>query len=308
MAEVAEASSTKRRALVLGGGGPVGVGWEAGLGAGIAEAGVNLAEADCVIGTSAGSITGAYLCKGDDPVELASKVGEMFRSNVDGTGVDRIPETAIMTLMQTMMELASRVGEGGAEEVFRELGRSALEAETIPEEAYVTALERAFGGWEWPAAFRCTAVNAETGEFRVWDQSSGVPVSLAVASSCAVPMIYPPVTIDGGRWMDGGVRSPLNADLAAGYDVVVVVSVMPLQLPPGLGDERLIRFFDMQREQVDGLRAEGAAVEVIVPDMDFLSLSGLGMRLMDFGLVEQAAELGRRLGREVADRIGAVWG
>lgn len=304
MTEGEQGSAKKRRAVVLGGGGPVGVGWEAGLGAGLAEAGVHLGDADCVIGTSAGSITGAYLCRGDDPPELASRIGELFRSNVDGTGVDQIPETAIMTLIQTMMELAGRETD---EEVLREIGKSAIAANTIPEDSYLTALERAFGGWEWPKAFRCTAVSAETGEFRVWDEASGVPLHLAVASSCAVPMVYPPVTIGGERWMDGGVRSPLNADLAAGCDAVVVVSVMPLQLPPGLADDRLARFFDEQREQVEGLRAAGAAVEVIVPDMDFLSLSGFGMRLMDFGLIEQAAELGRRLGREVADRIGAVW-
>ena len=50
-----------------------------------------------------------------------------------------------------------------------------------------------------------------------WQRSSGVPLPLAVASSCAVPWVYPPVTINGRRYMDGGARSATNADLAAGH-------------------------------------------------------------------------------------------
>ena len=49
-------SAPSSRAVVLGGGGPVGVGWEVGLAAGLAKEGVLLADADLVIGTSAGSL------------------------------------------------------------------------------------------------------------------------------------------------------------------------------------------------------------------------------------------------------------
>ena len=59
------------RALVLGGGGPVGIAWESGLIAGLAEAGVDLSTADFVIGTSAGSFVGAYLAAGTPPAKLA---------------------------------------------------------------------------------------------------------------------------------------------------------------------------------------------------------------------------------------------
>jgi NTE family protein len=51
-------------ALVLGGGGEAGVAWEIGLLAGLAQRGVDLRDADVVIGTSAGAIVGTLLLSG----------------------------------------------------------------------------------------------------------------------------------------------------------------------------------------------------------------------------------------------------
>src|SRR5258708_25357181 len=64
------------RALVLGGGGPVGIGWEAGLLAGLADAGVALGDADLVVGTSAGSVVGAQLTSGRDLADVVAPIGE----------------------------------------------------------------------------------------------------------------------------------------------------------------------------------------------------------------------------------------
>ena len=47
------------RALVLGGGGAVGVGWQTGLLMGLLEAGVDLAGAEAIVGTSAGALVGS---------------------------------------------------------------------------------------------------------------------------------------------------------------------------------------------------------------------------------------------------------
>jgi len=71
-----------------------------------------------------------------------------------------------------------------------------------------------------------TAVDAATGEFRTFDRDSGVPLVQAVAASCAVPGVYPPVTIGGRRYVDGGMRSAANVDLAAGVERVVVLAVL----------------------------------------------------------------------------------
>lgn len=81
------------------------------------------------------------------------------------------------------------------------------------------------------------AVNAHTGELAAFDRDSGVELVDAVTASTALPGLAPTVNINGTRYIDGGVRSADNADLAAGYANVVVVS--PLggrgQAPPAAG-------------------------------------------------------------------------
>src|SRR5438045_1769616 len=62
------------RALVLGGGGPVGIAWESGLLAGLAQAGVDLGKADFIMGTSAGSFVGARLALGAETAKLAEPI------------------------------------------------------------------------------------------------------------------------------------------------------------------------------------------------------------------------------------------
>ncbi|HEY8547598.1 MAG TPA: patatin-like phospholipase family protein [Acidimicrobiales bacterium] len=295
------------RAVVLGGGGPVGVGWEVGLGAGLAAEGVDLRRADTVIGTSAGSITGAFLAGGADPAELAGQVADLFSTNVADSGVDRVDMGAMARLLDLLIGAVADVEKGTQQERLAAVGQAALAARTIDEEAFVGAVGGALAGRPWPKGFRCTAVDTATGELAVWDEAAGVPLERAVSSSCSVPGIYPPVTIDGARYTDGGARSPINADLAAGHDVVVVVAVMPLTAPPGFDDPRFQRFFAAQAAEIDGLRAGGAQVEVIEADEELIALSNFGMSLMDFSLIEPAVAAGTRLGKASAARIAAIW-
>jgi len=296
-----------RRAVVLGGGGPVGVGWQVGLAAGLAAGGVDLGRAATVVGTSAGSITGAYLAGGADPVEFAGQVGDLFARNIGATGVDQIDMGAMAATADLLIGVIADTDRGTPQERLVQVGQAALAAETVSEDAYVGAITGALGDRPWPEGFVCTAVDTATGAFTVWDQAAGVPLARAVASSCAVPGVYPPVTINGARYTDGGARSPLNTDLAQGHDAVLVVSVMPLALPPGLADERFQRFFDAQDAEIEALRSGGARVEVIGPGEEFLALSGFGMSLMDFSLITPAVEAGTRQGRAEAARVAEIW-
>lgn len=299
--------STPTRALILGGGGPVGVAWELGLATGLRSGGVDLAIADRVVGTSAGSIAGALLLSGDDVETLVAEVETVFSDATSGTGVADVPTENLGVFMEMMFNADH---SGDPEKVMQqhlEVGRFALEATTVPEEAFISTIGSVLGGRPWPTAFACTSVDARSGEFRVWDGAAGVPIERAIASSCSVPGIYPPITIGNARYMDGGVRSSLNADLAAGYDIAVVVSVMPLELPPGFEDPRISAFLGSQRAEIESLRAAGVAVETIVPDLEFLTLSQFGMALMDFSLVGAAAAAGLNLGRSEAERLASVW-
>jgi NTE family protein len=287
------------RALVLGGGGPVGVGWESGLAAGLAEAGVALGAADLVVGTSAGSIVGARLALGLELAETVSAVGQPLPVEA-GAGA------TIADLMTAWAGAASRAQT--PEQMRVELGKLALDARTVAEGDFTGAAVFAqLAGCDWPASFRCTAIDTQTGALRVWDAAAHVPLDRAVASSCAVPMVFPPVTIDGTRYMDGGMRTPLNADLAAGHAAVIVVSCLAMTLPEGFSDP----VFDATAAQIETelavLRESGAAVEIVGPGAEFLEVSGWGAELMNPSRVAGAYEAGVRQAAAEADRLRTLW-
>jgi NTE family protein len=287
------------RALVLGGGGPVGVGWESGLAAGLAEAGVALAAADLIVGTSAGSIVGARLALGVDLAETVRAVGQPLPIEA-GVGA------AITDLMTAWADAASRAQT--PEQTRIELGKLALDADTVAEGDFTGAEVFAqLAGRDWPASFRCTAIDTGTGELRVWDAEAGAPLDRAVASSCAVPMVFPPVTIDGTRFMDGGMRTPLNADLAAGHDAVIVVSCLAMALPEGITDPVFDAIAGQLEVELAVLRDGGAAVEIVVPGAEFLEVSGWGTELMNPARVAGAYEAGVRQAAAEAHRLQAIW-
>ena len=275
------------------------MGWESGLAAGLAEAGVAIGEADLVVGTSAGSIVGARLTLGIDLAETVSAVGQPLPVQA-GAGA------TIADLMTALAGAASRAQT--PEQTRIELGKLALDAHTVAEGDFTGAAVFALlAGRDWPASFQCTAIDTQTGALRVWDAAAGVPLARAVASSCAVPMVFPPVTIDGTRYMDGGMRTPLNADLAAGHAAVIVVSCLALALPEGTSDP----VFDAMAAQIDAelavLRDGGATVELIGPGPEFLEVSGWGAELMNPARVAGAYEAGIRQAAAEADRLRAIW-
>lgn len=297
----------QRRAVVLGGGGPVGVAWELGLAAGLQSGGIDLTEADLVVGTSAGSIAGAMITSGEDPAQLVARIEDMFASATGTSGADQVPEQALAEFMQLTFDSGQLTDDAATADHVRKVGAFAEAATTIGEEAFVGTIGSVLAGRPWPRQFACTAVETTTGEFTVWDHESDVPLERAIASSCSVPGVYPPITIGAGRYMDGGARSALNADLGEGYDVAVVVSVTLLDLPPGIDDPRIGAYLAKERAVIDRLRSGGTAVELIVPDLDFLTISGFGMALMNFAVVAAAAEAGTKLGKLEAERLAAIW-
>jgi NTE family protein len=102
-----------------------------------------------------------------------------------------------------------------------------LGAALVSEEARrrMVAAHLPTGGWPGKR-LEITAVNAESGARVTFDAGSGVALLDAVTASGALPGVFPLVTINGARYGDGGVHSPYNADLAAGHDVVIVLTPM----------------------------------------------------------------------------------
>jgi NTE family protein len=98
-------------------------------------------------------------------------------------------------------------------EMRRAVGRFALEAATVSEPQRRAVIESRLPSQDWPVrALKLFAVDAESGEPRIFDSASGVGILDAVTASCAVPGVWPPTTIDGRRYIDGGVRSGTNAE------------------------------------------------------------------------------------------------
>jgi NTE family protein len=176
-----------------------------------------------------------------------------------------------------------------------ELGRRALAADTPPEAERRAVIAARLPSHAWPAQrLLVTAVDAGTGEFRTFGADDGVPLVDAVAASCAVPMVWPPVTIGDRRWVDGGVRSPANADLAAGYERVVVIApilraVGPMAVPA----------------QASILRAAGARVALVAPDT--AARKAFGRNALDPARRGPAARAGRAQAAQAATKVAAVW-
>src|SRR4051812_29589304 len=205
------------KALVLGGGGVTGIAWELGVVAGLAESGVVLADADLVVGTSAGAVVGAQLLSGRPGEEL-------YPPQLRPPGGEIAAAMGLGALLRWVFASVSSRDELRAR---ARLGRMALRAKTaatVDQRLDVIAQRLPSHDWPREARLLVTAVDAQDGAFRVFDADSGVPLVEAVAASCAVPLVWPPVPIAGRPYVDGGVRSAANADLAEAADRVVVLA------------------------------------------------------------------------------------
>ncbi|GAA1989499.1 patatin-like phospholipase family protein [Amycolatopsis minnesotensis] len=268
-------------ALVLGGGGVAGIAWTTGLLAGLADRGTDVTGADLLVGTSAGSAVAAQLGSG-------LPLGDLYA---------RQTEPSLQAAeIAAELDLEAFAGAFGAifetqptyAEVRRAIGEFALAADTVPEADRRAAIASRLPSPEWPSRrILIVAVDAGTGEPRVFERGSGVPLVDAVAASCAVPGIWPPVTIEGRRYVDGGMRSGENADYAAGANRVLIVAPMGVESP-----------FPAEHplpEVIDDLRSSGTSVAVVAPDE--ASFAAMGTNPLDPGTRRPAAEAGRAQGR-----------
>lgn len=204
------------------------------------------------------------------------------------------------------MMAESAASDGTPEEARALIGRFALEAETGPEEDFVAGFSY-LAGESFPRGYACTAVDAESGDFKVWDAATGAPLDRAVASSCAVPGVFPPITIDGRRYIDGGMRSGTNADLVAGHSRVLIVTLMSRGAassarPP---DARMQRYLERMAKERQVLVEAGAEIETVGPDE--ASAAAMGVNLMDGRIAPAAAEAGFRQGEAIAAAIAETW-
>jgi NTE family protein len=284
---IAEQEPAAGRALVLGGGGLSGIAWETGVLAGLAAAGSDVAGADFVLGTSAGATLAAQLGSGLPLTDLLE--GQTVSAL---QSAELSPDIArVIEVMESWEKLPELFPDPAV--LRRVTGERALEVETVPEAERRAVIAGRLPRHSWPSRkLAVVAVEARTGDFRLFDQDSGVDLVDAVAASCAIPGIWPPVTSGGARDIDGGTRSAVNADLAAGYRRVLILAPMA---DPSL---------DGQVAELAQAAGDGS-VQVLTPDDE--SLEAMGINPLDPGVRAPVAQAGYAQGQRAAAQVARLW-
>jgi NTE family protein len=247
--------------------------------------GVDLGDADLIIGTSAGARTAAQLATG--------ALGEAVRRYRSGD----IPTVDVHATVQEVMAASMRIIAEAPDK--QEAARRVANMGPLGGQLASAAGRRRMLGallptGDWPGQrLLVTAVDAETGQRVAFGADSGAGLLDAVAASGALPGIFPLVTIGGRRYADGGVHSLYNADLAAGHDVVTVLSPLP--------------FNDYFRATLDAEVASLGTVAVHVLTADQESLAAIGPNPMADEAVPAAADAGTAQARRDIATLRAIW-
>ena len=278
---------------MLAGGGLAGIGWETGILRGIADEAPETAKAlldlDVLVGTSAGSTVAAQLGSG-----LGLDV--LFDRQTAPSSTELNPDVGINEITELFVAAMLTPNTTTAEKL-QKIGVVALSTQTVTEAVRRNVIAQRLPSHEWPdRVLRISAIDTATGELVAFDRSSGVGLVDAVAASCAVPAVWPPVTIGEHRYMDGGVGSSVNMALADDCDVAVALVPSGRSTPSPFGGGAA--------EEVDAFG--GSAFGVFADDE---SIAAFGPNPLDPACRKPSAlagrEQGRRIAAAVADFLGA---
>ena len=279
-----------KRALVLAGGGVAGIAWELGVLRGIQDVDpalqASIAAADVVVGTSAGSAVAAQITSG-------AALENLYAAQLAPASSEIEVDLDLEDLMARFT--AAAAGATTAGDMRHRVGALALATQTIGEPERRAAIAARLPAREWPdRAVLLPAVDAESGEPVIFTRDSGVTLADAVAASCAVPGVWPPVSINGHRYMDGGVRSLTNADLAAGCDRILVITPAPADTPQPWGN------LDDEIELLEPGRVQ-------VVHADAASLAAFGTNPLSPATRGPAGRAGRDIGQAQAAGLAVFW-
>ncbi|MFI7001517.1 patatin-like phospholipase family protein [Nocardia sp. NPDC050175] len=263
------------RAVVLGPGGVVGTAWLLGVVQGLRRNRIELADADLLVGTSAGAIAAAGLADGRDLNAYAELPADAAPALIVDPAV-----TA------EVFEVLRGAGKDKSAALHR-VGKLALSATTSPEQVRIERMKDlvGVGGWPHPNLLIPT-VDIDSGEPKVWRGTDGVPVHQAVTASTAMPGLAAPVTIGAHRYIDGALRNGSNADLAEGMSTLILIEplahVFPTTVPSSV-------------RRVARIVPDPVAIETFGPDLD------------DRSSWPAVFAAGLRQGKAAADEVRAVW-
>jgi len=289
------------RALVLGGGGSSGNAWLIGVVAGLFDAGLDVTEADLIIGTSAGSTTAAQITSASPTQLFADTVAAapQPRTGPVGSGGGRGPMAPVVNHLERTNRIIAAAED--AADMRRRMGAAAIELHAASDGSRQTrwraTVAARLPSQSWPErTMLVTVVDAHTGAPVVFDRHSGVDLVDAVAASTSGGPAY---RIGDHWYIDGGYRSVENADLAAGYERVLVLS------PFGGATRHPLEWGTHLAAQVDDLRSRGSRVETVVPESTIQHM--FGANAMDLSLRPPVARAGYDQGRALAGQLAAFW-
>ncbi|MUL85170.1 MULTISPECIES: patatin-like phospholipase family protein [unclassified Mycolicibacterium] len=278
---------TFKRALVLAGGGIAGIAWETGILQGIADESPETADAliaaDVLVGTSAGSTVAAQLGSGLSLNELFERQVGVDSAELDpGVSIDNVTDLFVKAMLTPNTTKAQKL---------QAIGTVALNTATVDPAVRRKVIEQRLPSHDWPSqVLRISAVDIDTGELVTLDSDSGVSLVDAVAASCAVPGVWPVVTIGGRRFMDGGIGSAVNMALAADCDTAVALVPQGRSTPSPFGGGAA--------EEVDGF--DGRSLGIFADDE---ALAAFGKNPLDPACRVPSAQAGRAQGRRVAAEV-----
>jgi NTE family protein len=289
--------------LVLGGGGVVGERWLMGVLAGIEDAtGFDLRRCEHFVGTSAGSIVSARLSAGIElnrPLARGAPAPPANGTTRTSSATRRAGEWTLAAWSPLAPMALAATAPAGALLRASMLSRAPRPTRTLDDLG--AHVERQGGRFD--GRLRVVAVDRYRGR-RVVFGAPGSPyasVARAVQASCAVPWIFAPVTIGGEEYVDGGVWSATNLDVAP---VTRDTHVLCLNPTAGVGGSHPVLTFARRTARSTvvvealALRSKGAIVQIVSPDAD--SISAMGPDLMDPAARERTLAAAYRQGVALA--------
>ena len=303
--------------LVLGAGGVAGGAWLTGaLDAIATQTGWDPASADRIVGTSAGSVIGAFTAAGVPPwFMVAHSRGEVFDGLIGPDGRPaadaRRDGGAVFKLHRGLPPVGPGSWRLAASSMARPLRHTPLEVMVgwlprgpISTEPLKDVVRRSIpAGWVDHPSYWAVACDYATGKRVPFgrDDAPRADTADAAAASCAIPGFYRPVQIGGRRYVDGGVRSASNLDLLRGLGLDLVICLNPTSsLAPGGGLHPLERFAQLNRSasgrrlgyEARRLRDSGTEVLLIQPNREDLDV--IGRNLMSGRRRHEIIETARR--------------
>ena len=246
---------------------------------------IDLPDSDVVVGTSAGAAVGAQVTSG-------TSLDELYQRQLAVSVTEKAARISLLTILRWT---AAGIGAKTPEVARTRIGRMALKARTGGEAERRDIIESRLMVADWPQRrLVITAVATDDGEYVTFDRDSGVSLLDAIGASCAVPGVWPPVTIKGRRYMDGGVRSVANADAATGCDPVVVIAPITRAFTPAGAPAAQLASYPA-----------GTRTLLIAPDR--AALTAIGRNVLDPARSGAAAQAGRRQAGDLVTAVKAIW-